>query len=409
MMNTTKRRIVVVGASLGGLRAAEQLRTAGWDGEIEVIGDEPHAPYNRPPLSKELLATPGLSPEEALAQVAFRRKKSVEDVTFRLGAGVVSSDLDRRVLRLADGTETTFDGLVIATGLRARRLEVPGPTGGRHVVRTLDDSLALRTELVPGARVVVIGAGFIGCEIAATALDLGCEVTLVEGGKGPMHRPLGAEVADAFRRRLAARGITCLASRHVQEFTVSETDPSRVGAVVLAEGEQLPADVVVEAVGSVSNVEWLEGNGLDLTDGVLADEWLRVVGAHNVVVVGDLARFPDLRLQETPRRIEHWATPGDTAKTAARVLAAELTGQALPDPCDALPNFWSDQFGLRISGLGSPALADELKVMEGSLDDIDSGVAVGYWRNGAFIGAVIAGLPPQRLIHYRTQLMAVPV
>ncbi|WP_105030242.1 NAD(P)/FAD-dependent oxidoreductase [Arthrobacter ruber] len=409
MVNTTERRIVVVGASLGGLRAAEQLRAAGWDGEIEVIGDEPYAPYNRPPLSKELLANPGLSADEALAKVAFRRKKQTEDVTFRLGSAVVSSNLQERVLRLADGTQVTFDGLVIASGLRARRLTAPGPMGGRHVIRTLDDSLALHSELKPGTQVVVIGAGFIGCEAAATALELGCDVTLVEGGKGPMHRPLGSDVAEAFRRRLVRRGITCLADRHVEKFEACDTDSTRVGAVVLASGERLPTEVVIEAVGSVPNVEWLEGNDLNLTDGVLCDEWLRPVGTSNVVAVGDIARFPDLRLRQTPRRIEHWATPGDTAKTAARTLTADLAGASLPDPCDALPNFWSDQFGLRISGLGSPALADELAVMEGTLDDIDAGIAVGYWRDSVLVGVVVAGLPAQRLLQYRTQLTAAAV
>lgn len=419
---STPSRIVIVGASLGGLRAAEQLRAAGWDRAIEVIGAEPHLPYNRPPLSKELLTGEPLTAEQAAEKTALRRRRSAADVDFRLGTAAVSADLIGKTLSLSDGSRTNYDGLVIATGLRARQLNVPGPEGGRHRIRTVEDSLALQQSLQPGARVVVIGAGFIGCEIAASASARGCKVTLVEGGKGPMHRPLGPEVAAAFRAWIAGKGIGCLAGRQIAEFLPAEHDAGLVGAVRLvpapdvpssARAETVTADVVVEAVGSVPNTEWLEGNGLDLSDGVLADAQLRVVGAAEAVAVGDIVRFPDVRLGGTPRRVEHWATPGDTAKTAARTLVAELTGTPLPPPCHALPNFWSDQFGLRVTGLGNPALADNAQVLEGSLEAIDDGVVVGYFRTdlatgeNQLIGTVLAAVPPKTILYWRQQLSAV--
>lgn len=403
------QRIVIVGASMGGLRAAEQLRAAGWPGHIEVIGDEAHGPYNRPPLSKEMLTGGELGLEEALASVAFRKKRSIQDVVFRTGCKVVASDLGAKSLRLESGESLSYDGLVIATGIRPKRLQITGPDLGRHVVRTVEDSIGLRRELVPGARVVVIGAGFIGCEAATTAVTNGCTVTLVEGGKGPMHRPMGATVAAAFRKRLARRGITCLPETHAVEYVANGTDPQRVGAVRMSDGQIVEADVVIEAIGSVPNTEWLRGNGLDLDDGVLADQYLRVLDAENAVVVGDVARFPDNRLGVPPRRVEHWSTPGDTAKTAARTLIAQLNRAILPPACEALPNFWSDQLGLRITGLGTPDLADRHEVLEGSLEDIDAGIVVGYFKGSRMVGAVAAGVNAKRTIDLRNELSALPV
>lgn len=184
----TTQRILVAGASMGGLRAAEQLRGAGWTGAITVIGDEPHMPYNRPPLSKEALA--GKASFESLA---FTPKASAADVEWRLGTSVTSARLAERVVVLGSGEELPFDGLVVATGMRPRRLRCAGPAVGRHTVRTFGDAQALRAELVrPGVRVVVIGAGFIGCEVAATAVGLGVtDVTVVDPLPLPMVGPLG--------------------------------------------------------------------------------------------------------------------------------------------------------------------------------------------------------------------------
>ncbi|MFE5022512.1 NAD(P)/FAD-dependent oxidoreductase [Streptomyces sp. NPDC056656] len=397
-------RVVVAGASMGGLRAAEQLRAAGWTGAITVIGDEPHMPYNRPPLSKDVLA--GKVPFESLA---FTPRASAADVEWRLGATVTSARLDERVVGLDDGTELAFDGLVGATGMRPRRLRCDGPSGpdsGRHTVRTLADARGLRDELTrPGVRVVVIGAGFIGCEVAATAKCLGVgEVTVVDPETLPMLRPLGELLARSLRRRHEERGVRFALGAGVAGFEGED----RVTGVVLTDGTVLAADVVVESVGSVANTEWLDGNGLDLSDGVLTDEQLRVGGHPNVVAVGDVARFPNARYDGVPRRVEHWSIPTDTAKHAAKSLVAHLVGSvAQPAPFAPLPTFWSDQHEFRLQSFGAPALGmADVRVLDG---DLEGDVLVGYHADDRLVGVVALGGPATTgAARYRAQLLAQP-
>lgn len=376
-------RIVVAGASLGGLRAAEQLRAAGHTGEIVVVGDEPHPPYNRPPLSKEALAT-----EISLDRVAFRMRPSVADVAWRLGTPVVRADLAARTVHLADGTEIRYDGLVVATGLRPRRLDAPGTGPSRHVVRTLDDAAALRERLRPGVRAAVVGAGFIGCEVAATARTLSADVTVVAPEEQPMLRPLGARLGAELRRRHEGRGVRFLLGRTVARFTGTGLE--------LSDGTQVAAEVVVEAVGSVPCVEWLDGNGLDLSDGVLCDGALRVEGRPEVVAVGDVARFPNPRYDDVPRRVEHWSMPTDTARHAARTLLGQDAGPFMP-----LPSFWSDQYDLRLQSFGAPGLGDDVRVLEG---DLGGEAVVGYHRDGRLVGVVMLGAA-RRQAHYRGLLL----
>jgi NADPH-dependent 2,4-dienoyl-CoA reductase/sulfur reductase-like enzyme len=398
-------RVVIAGASMGGLRAAEQLRAAGWTGRITVIGDEPHMPYNRPPLSKDVLA--GEAPFDSLA---FRPRASVADVEWRLGVAVTATDLAAKTVDLDTGERRSFDGLVVATGMRPRRLRCGGPSGpgsGRHTVRTIDDAQALRAELTrPGARVVVVGAGFIGCEVAATAVGLGASrVTVVEPEPLPMVRPLGEPLARTLRRRHEERGVRFVFGTGVSGF---EGD-GRVAGVVLGDGTVVPADVVVESVGSIANTEWLEGNGLDLTDGVLTDELLRVGGLPYVVAVGDVARFPNARYDAVPRRVEHWSIPGDTAKRAAKTLAAHLTG-AEPDPAPfaPLPTFWSDQHDFRLQSFGAPMLGvADIRVLEG---DMEGDVLVGYHVDDRLVGVVALGGPAATSLaaRYRARLFKQP-
>ncbi|MFF4834935.1 NAD(P)/FAD-dependent oxidoreductase [Streptomyces sp. NPDC001315] len=396
------RRIVVAGASMGGLRAAEQLRAAHWTGAITVIGDEPHMPYNRPPLSKEVLA--GKAPFESLA---FTPKASAADVEWRLGASVTSARLADRVVVLDSGEELAFDGLVVATGMRSRRLRCEGPLAGRHTVRTLADAQALRDELTrPGARVVVVGAGFIGCEVAATAVGLGVsEVTVVDPLPLPMVGPLGELLGRALLRRHEERGVRFALGTGVAGFEGED----RVTGVVLSDGTVLPADVVVESVGSVANTEWLDGNGLDLTDGVLTDGRLRVGGLPYVVAVGDVARFPNARYDGVPRRVEHWSIPTDTAKHAAKSLVAHLLGvEADLDPFAPLPTFWSDQHEFRLQSFGAPVLGrDDVRVLDG---DPDGDVLVGYHAGGRLVGVVALGghAAATGAARYRAQLLKQP-
>lgn len=400
-------RVVVAGASLGGLRAAEQLRAAGWRGEILVVGAEPHRPYNRPPLSKEVLA--GRAGVESLT---FRPRASAADVRWRLGTPVTSADLSARVVRLADGARIDFAGLVIATGLRPRRLRCPGPLEGRHALRTVDDAITLRAALRaarsrPGARVVVVGAGFIGCEVAATARGLGvAEVTVVDPEPLPMLRPLGELLARELLTRHQERGVRFALGRGVAAFTGTH----RVTGVELSDGTVLAADVVVEAVGSVANTEWLAGNDLDLTDGVRVDDQLRAGGRAQVVAVGDVARFPNPRYDGVPRRVEHWSIPADSAKHAARTLAAHLAGGPPPaTPFAPLPTFWSDQHDLRLQSFGAPALGTEdVRILDGQRG---AELVVGYHRDGRLVGVAALGGAGAvgAAARYRAELASQPV
>jgi 3-phenylpropionate/trans-cinnamate dioxygenase ferredoxin reductase subunit len=453
------KHVAVVGAGLGGLRVAEQLRAAGHAGPITVIGAEAHLPYNRPPLSKELLAheladaeaAPESDADDLSAlheRVVFRRRASVADVTFRLGTAVTATDLSTGTLTLADGDAVRFDGLVAATGLRPRRLRVPGPDGpdsGRHVLRTLDDCASLRaglraalarpagaTATLAGARssggeaadglsrprVVVVGGGFVGCEVACTALSLGCEVTVVEPLGPPMLRVLGEPVAEAIQRAHERAGLSFVTGQAV----IAYTGEDRVTGVVLdggtapggglgLAGPVLPADLVVEAIGSIPNTEWLAGTGLDLADGVLCDNRLAAVtGAHRgapVTVVGDVARFPNPLFDDVPRRVEHWSMPIDTAPRAAATLHGMLTGDAPDqDPFRPVPSFWSDQGDLRLQSFGSPGLADGIVIAEGDLRAAGQGLLATYWRRGRLVGSVAVNLPPRRFRELREALLS---
>ena len=453
------KHVAIAGAGLGGLRAAEQLRAAGHDGPITVLGAEPHMPYTRPPLSKELLAheladaeaTPETDADDLAAlheRVAFRRRASVADVTFRLGAPVTGADLAEGELAVADGGTVRFDGLVVATGLRPRHLGVPGPSGpgsGRHVLRTLDDCARLRAGLRAALtrgngrpHVVVVGAGFVGCEVACTALSIGCDVTVVEPAGPPLLRVLGERIARAIQRAHERAGLTFVLGQAV----IAYAGHDRVTGVVLADGTDassarvsggpasgglalagpvlagtvltgtvLPADLVVEAIGSRPNTEWLAGNGLDLTDGVLCRNDLSAVAGASasapVTAVGDVARFPNPLFDDVPRRVEHWSMPTDTARRAAVTLHARLSGDRPdPDPFRPLPYFWSDQGDLRLHSFGTPGLADDVVIAEGDLDALDKGVLATYHRGGRLVGSLALNLPPRRYRELREALLA---
>jgi NADPH-dependent 2,4-dienoyl-CoA reductase/sulfur reductase-like enzyme len=373
--------VIIVGASMGGLRAAEALRRFGYAGAITVIGDEPHAPYNRPPLSKEVLAA-----EVSHEAVAFPQRDSTADVNWLLGTRVDSADLEHGTVTDSNGETHPYSTLIVATGLRPRRLQVTNSElSGRHAVRTLDDAIALRSDLNPGAKVVVLGAGFIGCEVAATARKLGCEVTVVAPGVHPMIRPLGIELARELERRHEAMGVEFRMKTAVTDLVGT----TRVEGVVLDTGETLACDVLVEAIGSHPNTEWLEGNDLDLSDGVLADNDLRAVKADgaswsNVFVIGDVARFANPLFDDVARRVEHWNIPTDTAKRVAQVFNRVADGPFAP-----IPSFWSDQYEMHILAYGLLALADEVKLIAG---EIEGECVFGYYRAGKMVGVCGIGM-----------------
>ena len=373
-------QVVVVGAGLGGLRAAESLRGQGFD--VMVIGDEPHLPYNRPPLSKESLKG-GVEVEG----LHFRRK--YDDIDWRLGAAATGCSLASRTV-MVDDAAYPFDGLVIASGIRPRHLPVSGPQP--PVLRTADDALALRGRLTPGTSLLVVGAGFIGCEVAATARQLGCEVTVTAYDAEPMLRPLGPELGAAMKAHHEAHGVTFHLGQGVSEF--------HDDGVTLTDGTRLTADVVIEAVGSVPNVEWLHGNDLNLEDGVLTDNLMRVVGTDvPVVAVGDIARFPNPRFDDVPRRIEHWNLPTETGKRAGQTLGALLGGEEPTGDFRPMPAFWSDQYDIALQSYGQPALG-EATLVDG---EWSGDCIVEYLRDGEVIG-VVGVNRTKDLMHYRKEI-----
>jgi NADPH-dependent 2,4-dienoyl-CoA reductase/sulfur reductase-like enzyme len=387
--------VVIVGAGLGGLRAAEALRSNGYTGPISIVGDEPHLPYNRPPLSKESL----LGGVDVTA-LEFRRKAVVDDVTWVLGAGAVSSDLAARTVTLADGRVLDFDGLVIASGIRPRRLPIPGPQVGRHVIRTAQDSHQLRAELTSARHLLMMGAGFIGCETAATGRKLGADVTIVALDAEPMVRPLGLELGAAMRRRHESHGVDFHLGRSITEFLGDD----RVRAARLSDGTEVETDLVVEAIGSVANVEWLEGNGLDLSDGVHTDHAMRALGTDApVVAVGDIARHPNGLFGGAPRRIEHWNMPTETGRRAGATLAALLAGnEPDPSPFTAMPSFWSDQYDTKIQSFGMPGIATEITVADGSVD----GPCIVEYSDASGLVGVVGIDRTSDLAPYRSALMS---
>lgn len=384
--------VVIVGASMGGLRTAESLRRFGYTGPIVAIGDEPYTPYNRPPLSKEVLA----GDEVSHAAVAFPQRPATEDVVWKLGKKVISADLEAGTVTIDGGEKVEYSTLVIATGLRPKRQLYPNDIEtGRFVIRSLDDALALRAALKPGAKVVVLGAGFIGCETAATAKKLGCDVTIVSPTNLPIKRPLGEVFAAEIKKRQEAQGVKFLMETTVDDLIGTD----RVTAVKLGNGTELACDVFIEAIGSIANVEWLDGNDLVNTDGVLCDSSLRAIKESggvwpNVFVVGDVAKFPNPIFDTHSRRVEHWNIPTECAKHVGQIIAVQngvdgSLDELLAKPFRPIPSFWSDQFDMHILAFGLLGLADSVELVQG---DISGDCVFEYRRQGELVGVAGIGL-----------------
>lgn len=391
---------VVVGASLAGLRAAQALREGGFGGTLVMVGEEHHPPYDRPPLSKQVLA--GTWAPERTALVGADALGAL-DVDLRLGRRAESLDVTARRVVLDDGSAIDADGVVLATGARPRRLALGG--GDRvHVLRTLDDAARLRAgidEAGPGCRVVVVGAGFIGSEVAATCAGLGCAVTVLEALRTPLAPAVGERVGAALGRLHAAHGVELRTSTAVEE--VRADTPSPGAQVVLEGGEAVRADVVVVGVGVVPNTGWLEESGLDVGDGVGCDEAL--FAADGVVAAGDLARWRWRHHgEEEAVRIEHWEVASQMGAAAGRSLLAGRAGAAAFDP---VPYFWSDQYGLKIQVLGRPDPADDVEVVEGRLDpgeDPAHRFVVIFGRRGR-LSAVLGVSRPRQVMAFRRLLV----
>jgi NADPH-dependent 2,4-dienoyl-CoA reductase/sulfur reductase-like enzyme len=380
--------VVVVGASLAGLRAAETLRTSGFDGRVTMIGDEPHYPYDRPPLSKRLL-----SGEWEADRIALRKPEQMGslDVTWRTDTAAVGLDLEGRTVSLSDGSVCAYDGLVIATGASPRRISGQDRHAAAHLLRTLDDALRLRAELVGGGRrVVVIGAGFIGLEVAATARQLGNEVTVLEGAPAPLVRGLGAEMGAAVAAVHDDHGVEVRCGVSVSGVTAD--------AVVLADATAVRADVLVVGIGVAPNVAWLDGAGLTIDDGVVCGPDLGA-GPDAVFAAGDVARWHNPLFGES-MRVEHWTNAAEQGAHAASNLLA-VRDRRPTIPYAPVPFFWSEQYDRRIQFLGRPAGDDEVRVVAGSIDERRFAALYG---SGGRLRGVLGVNMPRFVMPFRTHL-----
>ncbi|OZC57352.1 FAD-dependent oxidoreductase [Rhodococcus sp. 06-621-2] len=365
--------IVIVGAGLGGLRTAQELRKQGYDGGLVLVGDEPHLPYDRPPLSKEVIR--GEREDTTFESEEYFAENRIE---LRLGVAAVRMDTENTTLELADGSTLPYDQLVIATGLRPRRVPSLPDLHGVHVLRSRDDAESLRRDASAAARAVVVGAGFVGCEVAAGLRHLGVDVTLVEPQATPLASVLGSEVGELVSRLHRDEGVTVRTGVGVD--TLRGTD--RVTHVVLSDGTEVEADLVVIGIGSTPVVEVLEASGVTVDNGIVADAYGRT-DVLGVWAVGDVAAWD--HPQHGRRRVEHWSNVGDQV----RVMVPALLGKepaAAPRP--VVPYFWSDQYDVKIQALGSPSADDSVEIVE---DDGRKFLAY-YVRDGILTAVVGAGM-----------------
>lgn len=364
--------VIIVGGGLAAARTAEQLRRSEYAGAITIVSDEDHLPYDRPPLSKEVLRAETddvtLKPAEFYAE---------NNITVLLGNGAKSVDTEAKTLTLADGSQLGYDELVIATGLVPKRIKSFPDLPGIHVLRNFDESLALRAEAATASRAVVVGAGFIGCEVAASLRKMGVDVVLVEPQPAPLASVLGEQIGDLVTRLHRAEGVDVRCGVGVSD--VSGDD--RVRKVTLSDGTELDADIVIVGIGSHPATEWLEGSGLEIDNGVVCDEGGRT-SAPNVWAIGDVASWRDDVGGQV--RVEHWSNVADQA----RVLVPTMLGQE-PPAAVSVPYFWSDQYDVKIQALGEPEATDTVHIVE---DDGRKFLAY-YERDGVVVGVVGGGFP----------------
>lgn len=390
--------VVVVGASAAGLSVAETLRRQGFDGRITLVGDEPALPYDRPPLSKEMLA----GTAEARDLELRRDHDEATLAEWRVGQRAVALDTDGRTVTLDGGEQIAFDGLVIATGATPRQL--PGTEGiaGVYTLRTLDDCLGLRAELEHSPRVVVVGAGFIGSEVAATCRGRGLDVTVLEALPVPLERSLGARMGMVCADLHRAHGVDVRLSTGVRD--VLADDQGRVAQVRLTDGSAIDADVVVVGIGVGPETGWLAGSGVAVGNGVVCDETCATT-VPGIVAAGDVCFWPNRRFG-VEMRLEHWTNAAEQADAAAARLLADLAGTGA-DPSSAVepfmpvPYFWSDQYDRKFQFVGIAGPDDTVEVVHGTTDEFQF-VAL-YGRGERLVGALALNRP-RLLMQYRRLL-----
>ena len=380
--------LVVVGASLAGLRAVEAARRAGFSGAITLVGSEEHLPYDRPPLSKEFLTSDELPPPPTLREEATLREEL--HVSLRLGANATALDPAERTVWLGNDP-LTYTGLVLATGAAPRTLPGAEHLAGVHTLRTLDDARAIRAKLDAGARTVVVGAGFIGSEIASSARQRGSVVTVVEAMPTPLARPVGEQMGLVLASLHERHGTTLRCGVGVDSIVGTD----HVEAVVLADGTRIEADLVVVGVGVAPVTDWLESSGLELGNGIECDRTLQT-SAPGVYAAGDLASWPNPRF-DTRMRLEHWTIAAEQGGEAGRHAVDPGAATAY----STVPYFWSDWYGKRIQFVGIAAGADEVKIVAG---DPEGDTFLALYRHGdRLIGAL--GLEQRsQVMKYRLQI-----
>ena len=377
-------RIVIVGASLAGLRGAEALRNEGFSGQLTIIGDEPHEPYDRPPLSKQVLK--GWVPA---SNTKLPRMRKI-DAEWRLGVAATGLDRTKKLVRLANGDQIPFDRLLIATGTRARQWPNPkeGALKGVFTLRTSDDAARLRAALAAGPkRVLIIGAGFIGSEAASVCRELGLAVTVAERAAHPLNGALGGVIGRIAAEMQRDHGVDLRTSTGV---TSLEGDASgHVRRVQLSDGATLDVDVVLASLGSLRNIEWLEGAGLAAGFwGVACDAGCRAFDINGLVtdhifVAGDIARFPHVLFEYQFLSLEHWDNAVLGAEVAAHNMVSDESDRR---PHLPLPAFWSGQFGVNIKSVGVPSFGHQIMFTQGSVKE--RRFAAAYGRRGRIVGAV---------------------
>ena len=391
------KTMVVVGGSLAGFRAAEAIRQQGFEGTLHFVGAEAHEPYDRPPLSKEVLRGTW---EPARATLIRDDNFSKLDLELHLGCRATALDPDDRTVELENGERLPYDGLVIATGATPRLLPGTPSLAGIHTLRTLDDCLAIASALESGPRVAVVGAGFIGAEVAATCRQRGLEVTLIEPMPVPFGPTLGEDVGRVLCAEHADQGVDLRIGVGVTSLEGSE----RVERVVLDSGDVVEADVVVVGIGVVPETGWLESSGIALDNGVLCDATC-ATSLPGVVAAGDVARWPNPLFNEpggagaaATMRIEHWSNAAEQARHAVQTLFA---GESGGEPFSPVPFVWSDQYALKIQSAGVVAGSDEAQIVSGSLNERK--FVKLYGRKGRLMGALAIG-DARKLIGYRRKL-----
>ena len=384
------RRIAIVGASLAGLRAAETLRDRGFNGELTLIGDEPHRPYDRPPLSKQVLQG-AWEPE----QTFFRKKDGYDALALdmRLGVRAVSVDLRARRVALADGTFADYDRLIIATGARVRTLPAIAPRAGLLALRGLDDAIVLRRALTDAPHVAIVGAGFIGLEVAASCRARGLPVTVVETLPVPLSPILGATFGDMVAAMHRDHGVDLRTGVVVTDIL----GESRVAGVALSDGSRIDADVVVVGIGVTPNTEWLEHSGLTIDNGIVCNG--SGEAAPDVYAAGDVARVAN-RWQGDSPRIEHWTNAVEQAVHAAENA---LAGPGASTSFSSVPYFWSDQYDRKIQFIGAARPHDEMVIVDGSLADR---TLTALYRRDDRVVACLAVNQPRARIKYKKLLAA---